>query len=139
MSRAPWATADDLNVTYGEGIDVGYKAYDAPGITPLFPFGYGLSYTAFAYSGLQVAPTGDPGVDPIRRSFRRGEHRCAGWRRAAQVYLGLPTSTGEPPKRLVGYAKVEVPAGHSREVDVVIDPQDSATRSDTSTPRRTAG
>jgi hypothetical protein len=44
---------------------------------------------------------------------------------AAQVYLGLPTSTGEAPKRLVGWDKVKVPAGQSRDVDVVIDPQDS--------------
>jgi hypothetical protein len=122
---SPWDTVDDLNVTYGEGINVGYKAYDRAGIDPLFPFGHGLSYTTFGYSGLQVAPTGDPATAPIHVRFTVANTGSRSGAEAAQVYLGLPASTGEPPKRLVGYDKVEIPAGQSRDVDVVIDPQDS--------------
>ena len=92
---------------------------------PLFPFGYGLSYTTFGYSGLQVAPAGDPATAPIHVRFTVANTGSRDGAEAAQVYLGLPTSTGEPPKRLVGWDKVEVPAGQSRDVDVVIDPQDS--------------
>ena len=72
-------------MTYGEGINVGYKAYDAAGITPLFPFGYGLSYTAFAYSGLQALR---PAIRAPIRSDVRFVMRTPvrGRAEAAQVY-----------------------------------------------------
>jgi beta-glucosidase len=54
----PGPSGAQPTVTYTEGLDVGYRWYDAMGQTPLFPFGYGLSYTTFRYSGLQVAPAG---------------------------------------------------------------------------------
>jgi beta-glucosidase len=122
---SPWDTADDLNVTYGDGINVGYKGYDRAGIDPLFPFGYGLSYTTFGYSGLQVAATGDPATSPIHVRFTVANTGSRAGAEAAEVYVGLPPSTGEPPKRLVGYDKVDIPAGQSKAVDVVIDPQDA--------------
>ena len=61
-----------FQVTYDEGVKVGYKWYDAENKKPLFPFGYGLSYTTYRYSGLQVTPG-----DKVKVTFTRGEHRCA--------------------------------------------------------------
>src|SRR5205814_4932904 len=82
---------------FSEGLAVGYRGYDQLGIEPLFPFGYGLSYTSFAYSQLQVEPEMNSGARPVQVSFtisNTGERAGA---EIAQVYLGLPASTGEPP------------------------------------------
>ena len=70
----PWATANDLNVSYGDGINVGYKGYDTAGITPLFPFGYGLSYTTFGYSNLQTTPAATTGDHADPRQLPAGEN-----------------------------------------------------------------
>jgi beta-glucosidase len=119
----PWSGISDVNVVYSEGVNVGYRGYDRAGITPLFPFGYGLSYTTFRYSGI-----GLPRADLDGRHQLRAVHvlfrvtntgRRAGTE-TAQVYLGLPASTGEPPKRLAGYAQVTLRPGQSRVVDVAI-------------------
>jgi beta-glucosidase len=118
----PWATADNLNVTYGEGINVGYKGYDTAGIAPLFPFGYGLSYTTFGYSNLQLTPTAATATTPIHVSFQLANTGSRTGAEVSQVYLGLPASTGEPPKRLVGYAKTTLTAGQTTTVDITIDP-----------------
>ena len=61
---------------YSEGIDVGYRWYDAQGLTPLFPFGYGLSYTSFSFSNLKIRP-----LPPGRRGHghrHRDQHRVPG-------------------------------------------------------------
>jgi beta-glucosidase len=121
----PWAGATNLNVVYGEGINVGYKGYDRAGITPLFPFGYGLSYTSYSYSSLQFLPSGNPRTSPIDVRFQIANVGTQAGAEAAQVYLGLPSRTGEPPKRLVGYTKVTIGAGQSATVDVTIDPKSS--------------
>ncbi len=108
-------------VTYDEGLKVGYKWYDAEHKPVLFPFGYGLSYTGFAYSGLRVAP----GAKPQVRFLLKNTGKRAG-AEVAEVYAMLPTGTtltaNEPPKRLVGYNKVMLQPGESREVTVDIDP-----------------
>jgi len=111
---------------FSEGLAVGYRGYDQLGIEPLFPFGYGLSYTSFAYDQLQVEPETTDGTRPIRVSFMvTNTGACAG-AEVAQVYLGLPASTGEPPKRLVGWARVEVEPGSTKEVSVTLDPKASS-------------
>ena len=111
---------------FSEGLAVGYRGYDQFEIEPLFPFGYGLSYTSFTYSELRVEPETSEGTSPIQVSFtltNTGSRRGA---EVAQVYLGLPTSTGEPPKRLVGWAKVELMPGETKEVSVTLDPNDTS-------------
>jgi beta-glucosidase len=111
-----------LVAQFTEGLAVGYRGYDQLGIEPLFPFGYGLSYTSFAYSQLHVAPETTDGSKPIRVSFTLTNTGSRAGAETAQIYLRLPTSTGEPPKRLVDWAKVELEPGETREVSVTLDP-----------------
>ena len=70
-----------------EGIDNGYRFFDKEGITPLFPFGYGLSYTNFGYSGLRVTRTSDGGLDVSVRVTNTGRDKGS---TVPQVYLGAP-------------------------------------------------
>jgi beta-glucosidase len=105
-----------FDVKYTAGFDVGYKWYDAEDKPVLFPFGYGLSYTSFSYSDLKVDPGGTGVSFTLENTGRRtGEE-------IAEVYAGLPAAAGEPPKRLVGWSKVPLNAGESKEVSVKIDP-----------------
>jgi beta-glucosidase len=120
----PWDGIADPNLTYSEGVNVGYKGYDRAGLDPLFPFGYGLSYTSFQYAKLAVH-TPDPHAAQLGKvhvNFRVSNLGRRTGIETAQVYLGLPTSTGEPPKRLVGYAQVTLRAGKSANVQLKIDP-----------------
>ena len=75
----PWAGIANPDITYSEGVNVGYKGYDVAGITPLFPFGYGLSYTAFGYSRLGVhAPNWHATrLQKVQVQFRVTQHRPA--------------------------------------------------------------
>ncbi|MHB8595669.1 MAG: beta-glucosidase [Ktedonobacteraceae bacterium] len=107
---------------YSEGLGVGYRGYDQFGIEPLFPFGYGLSYTSFAYAHLQVEPGTTDGTRNVQVSFTvTNTGGCMG-AEVTQVYLGLPESTSEPPRRLVGWAKVELAPGETGEITVTLDP-----------------
>jgi beta-glucosidase len=122
VSKPSQYSRTDKVASFSEGLNVGYRGYDQLGIEPLFPFGYGLSYTSFAYSQLQVEPEMNNGARPVQVSFtitNTGERVGA---EIAQVYLGLPASTREPPERLVGWVKVELMPGETKEVSVTIDP-----------------
>ena len=102
---------------YDEGLKVGYKWFDAENKKPAYSFGFGLSYTSFAYSELKAT-----GGDAVEVSFVvRNTGKRAG-QEVAQVYVGLPVSTGEPPKRLIGWEKVELAPGESKTVTLKIDP-----------------
>lgn len=105
----------NFDVVYDEGLKVGYKWYDAEKKPVLFPFGFGLSYTTFAFSGLEVTPG-----DPTSVTFTvKNTGKRAGIE-TPQVYASLPEAAGEPPKRLVGWAKVDLGPGESRQVSVPI-------------------
>jgi beta-glucosidase len=108
-------------VTYNEGIDVGYRWYDANGQAPLFPFGYGLSYTSFGYSGLQVPPVTD-GRHPVVAHVRvtNTGHRAGA--DVVQLYLRMPASAGEPPQQLKAFDKVTLAPGASTVVPLVLSP-----------------
>ena len=107
-----------FSVNYDEGLKVGYKWYDAENKPVLFPFGYGLSYTTYAYSDLKVAPGNGASVsfDVKNTGSRAGAE-------IAEVYAALPSSAGEPPKRLVGWSKVQLNPGESKHVQLAIDPK----------------
>jgi beta-glucosidase len=122
-SPEQYAGRDDFIAHFSEGLAVGYRGYDQFGIEPLFPFGYGLSYTSFAYDRLHVEPETTDGTRPIQVNFTLSNTGTRAGAEVAQIYLGLPASTGEPPRRLVGWAKVELEPGETREVTVTLDPK----------------
>ena len=105
-----------FSVHYDEGLKVGYKWYDAEKKPVLFPFGYGLSYTTFHYSGLKVSGERNVTFTVTNSGERAGTE-------IAEVYAELPAAAEEPPKRLVGWTRVALKPGESREVMVTIDPK----------------
>ncbi len=107
---------------YSEGLEVGYRWYDAQQLKPLFPFGFGLSYTTFALSHLEATPVVADGKTPIRVEFRLENTGRRAGAEVAQLYLGLPAMAGEPPKRLVGFKKVWLNPGERTTVTLTIDP-----------------
>lgn len=106
-----------FQTTYDEGLKVGYKWYDAEKKPVLFPFGFGLSYSTYSYSNLKVTPGGK-----VRLNFTVTNTGKRAGAEIAEVYATLPATTAEPPKRLVGWSKVKLNPGESREVVVEIDP-----------------
>jgi len=110
-------------VSYDEGLDVGYRWYDATGQQPLFPFGYGLSYEHFAVSGVHAAydPRGGATVAATvtNTSSRSGPATL-------ELYLESPSAAHEPPKQLKGYSNVDLAPGQSKLVLFRLSPGDLA-------------
>jgi beta-glucosidase len=105
---------------YSEGIFVGYRWYDQNGIAPLYPFGYGLSYTTFGYRHLRVLGGGEEGIPRVRFTVTNTGRRTG--TEIAQVYVGrLPTSVLTPVKQLAGVARVTLRPGESQTVTVSLD------------------
>lgn len=105
---------------YSEGVRVGYRWYDAEGAKPLFPFGHGLSYTRFDYSGLKVTPIAD-GLEVVFTLRNAGSRDGA---EVAQVYVDGPSAPPEglafAPRILAGFERVTLRAGESREIRVKV-------------------
>ena len=112
-----------FDVQYDEGLRTGYKWFDAQGIEPLFPFGFGLSYTTFVIANPTVSLGGgnqlSVTVDLANTGTRTGAE-------VVQVYLSMPASLGEPPRRLVGWQKVTLPPGANTQVTIRVDGNSSA-------------
>jgi beta-glucosidase len=105
----------DLNYN-SEGAEVGYKWFEATNKQPLFPFGFGLSYTTYAYSGLTV--------DDAKRTVRftvRNTGKQEGTE-IAQVYVALPAAAKEDYKRLSAWQRVKLAPGESKEVTLPLQP-----------------
>ncbi|MGA9564911.1 MAG: glycoside hydrolase family 3 C-terminal domain-containing protein [Candidatus Korobacteraceae bacterium] len=108
-------TSPTFDVHYDEGLKVGYKWYDAEKKPVLFPFGYGLSYTNYSYSKLKVTPGDQTTVTfTVKNSGKRAGQETA------QVYAALPAGSGEPPKRLVGWTKIQLNPGESKDVTLTV-------------------
>jgi beta-glucosidase len=105
---------------YTEGLLVGYRWYDAKHITPLFPFGYGLSYTSFAFGRLKVAAahSGSTVATATIEVTNTGQRPGAD---VPQLYLASPSFAGEPPKQLKGFERVDLAAGHTAQVSFPLD------------------
>ncbi len=112
-------------ITYSEALEVGYRWYDANNQQPLFPFGFGLSYTTFNISNVSVSSTTVTDTTPftVQATVTNTGQRAGA--EVVQVYLGLPPSSGEPPRRLVGFQKVFLNPGQSQNVTITIDPKAS--------------
>jgi beta-glucosidase len=106
-------------VTYAEGLLVGYRWYDTKEIEPLFPFGYGLSYTRFKYSDLKLKPGRNPAAPGVTLEFKIANSGDREGAEAAQIYVQpLTPSVPRPLKELKAFAKVSLRPGRSRKVSV---------------------
>jgi beta-glucosidase len=103
-----------FDVTYDEGLKVGYKWYDAENKNPLFPFGFGLSYTTYKYSNLKTSKD-SVAFEVTNTGTRAGAE-------IAEVYATLPQAAGEQFNRLVAWAKVRLAPGESKSVTLHLDP-----------------
>jgi len=117
---------DGTDVYYSEGNLVGYRWFDAQSQEPLFPFGYGLSYTTFRFSGLKVRPSTETTSAPDNSD----RPRSSGWTvtarvtntgsrtgaEVAQLYVGAPAGAHEPLRQLKAYAKVTLKPGQTKTV-----------------------
>jgi beta-glucosidase len=104
---------DGMTVNFNEGVFVGYRFYDAHNQAPLFPFGFGLSYTTFRYSDLQVSPS-RVSVKVMNSGTREGAE-------VLELYLGFPPGAGEPPKQLKGFEKLRLKPGESKVATMTLD------------------
>ena len=106
-----------FQTNYDEGLKIGYRWYDAEKKPMLFPFGYGLSYTKYEYSNLKA----NPGENlTISFSVKNTGERAGA--EIAEVYAALPARAGEPPKRLVGWTRVTLNPGESKDATVTVEP-----------------
>jgi beta-glucosidase len=104
------------DAAFSEGIDVGYRWYDANKVVPLFPFGFGLSYTSFAYSHLRIART----RTNVTISFTVTNTGARAGSDVPQVYVDVPRAAGEPPKQLQGFEKIFLRPRWSKRVTVTL-------------------
>jgi beta-glucosidase len=128
LSQVPAASpaqfpGNGSEVLYSEGVDVGYRWYDTNGETPLFPFGYGLSYTTFAFSGLRISRASVNGTSDVRVSARITNTGSRAGSDVAQLYIGDPRSAGEPARQLAGFTRVTLAPGQSAPVSFTLSPQ----------------
>ena len=109
----------DGKTTFSEGIFIGYRWFDENKIEPLFPFGFGLSYTKFSYSGLKVGHAADGGLDV---SFTVKNTGSVAGDEVPQIYLGEPERKPENAqfavRALCGFDRVHLDAGESQQVNV---------------------
>lgn len=110
-------------VLYSEGLDVGYRWYDDHGVAPMFPFGFGLSYTSFAFRNLAIRPAAASSpsgavatvdVDVANTGSRAGAD-------VVQLYVTQPAAANEPPRQLEGFQKVSLNPGQTKHVSLTLD------------------
>jgi beta-glucosidase len=112
----------DRRVKYNEGIFVGYRNYDKSNVKPLFPFGFGLSYTTFKFIDLAITPSSANADQPVTVSFNvtnTGNREAA---EVAEVYVSdHHASVPRPVKELKGFAKVNLKPGETQKVTITLD------------------
>jgi beta-glucosidase len=112
-------------VQYSEGVFVGYRHYDQENIAPLFPFGFGLHFTTFAYQNITVSPSSvssdGKGIVTVDLDVTNTGSRAGA--EVAELYLGFPSTAAvpEPPKQLKGFERIELKPGETGHVQMVLD------------------
>jgi beta-glucosidase len=115
---------ENLHTTYGEGIYVGYRGFDKREVEPLFPFGYGLSYTSFDYTGLSVTPAKVAADGSVKVSLRVRNRGTRAGAEIVQLYVrDVKASVDRPIKELKGFRRVELAPGQTRDVSFSLDRQ----------------
>jgi beta-glucosidase len=112
------STPGGAQANYSEGLLMGYRSYDARNVAPLFPFGFGLSYTTFTYANLTVTPGA---TDTAAVEFDVTNSGTVDGAEVAQVYLAMPAAAGEPPRQLKGFQKLALKAGGTGHATVTLD------------------
>lgn len=113
----PLFDAEARDVSFNEGFNTGYRGYAAAGATPLFPFGFGLSYTSYQYAGMS-AHAADGSVNVNFTLTNTGDRAGS---EVAQIYAGaLPTSLETPVQQLAGFGRIDLEPGESKSVTVTL-------------------
>jgi len=105
-----------FEMSYPEGVAVGYRWFELKQRKPLFAFGHGLSYTIFSYSGLKI----DYATRTV--SFQLKNSGAIAGTEVAQVYVTLPSASGEPFKRLAAWDRVSLLPGESKSISMTLNP-----------------
>src|ERR1019366_8442041 len=114
---------DDVisHVKYDDKLMVGYRYWTTTGKHPLFPFGYGLSYTTFSFANLQVPARADSG-STVSVSFDVTNTGSVAGAEVAQLYVSDPSAKASRPEReLKGFEKVRLTAGETKHVTLDLD------------------
>lgn len=116
---------DSISQEYKEDILVGYRWYDTKKVEPLFPFGYGMSYTSFDYGKLQASRKSISENDTLQISFTVKNSGHVDGKEIVQLYIGdEKCSVLRPVKELKEFAKVELKAGEEKQISFYIDADD---------------
>jgi len=121
-TTAQWPGANN-QVQYSEGLKVGYRWYDAQNIAPLFPFGFGLSYTTFGFSNLQIGAMSGGNATVTATVANTGSRAGT---EVVQVYVGAPAGLGEPPRQLKHFQRVTLAPGQAQTVSFTVTARDLA-------------
>jgi beta-glucosidase len=117
-----YPTPGTLKIPYKDDVFVGYRGYEHNGVKPLFPFGYGLSYTSFKYAGLAILPGSAAGTFEV--SFDVTNTGSKPGADVAQVYVSEDKpQAARPPQELKGFARVAINPGETRRVTVPLSPR----------------
>jgi beta-glucosidase len=109
-------------VRYGEGLFIGYRYYDAKEIPVLFPFGFGLSYTTFGYSDMQVSADTFKDTDGLTVTVDVTNMGSVAGKEIVQVYVhDGEAGLVRPEKELKGFAKVDLQPGETKTVSILLD------------------
>jgi beta-glucosidase len=113
---------ENLQVDYAEGIYVGYRYFDKQNVEPLFPFGYGLSYTKFSYSDLKISPNKAAPGQPVEVNVRVRNSGSRSGAEVVELYVhDGHASVDRPVRELKGFQRVDLAAGETKEVHFTLD------------------